>query len=237
MSLAFNALNNAANEHRFNFDAQSYSIRKNLMVASSLSIALTFVSPLEGTGKYAVNLGFLKGDIDNPVLIYIFLAITCGYYLVWFYIHCKSITVKNYSTIRRSFVSSLAVQHARDKFKKFTLEYEPKYTSIPNFTPGGGSGDSWFVFARIGDIKLRYPDFIKNLCDNSEFSVTTEKEGFQIKYSHTPSDRDLIFLSCHIDKFWRVKKEVLVVTVLPIAYATFSIILIVAHIWGLTSIN
>ena len=74
----------------FKFDDKVYTIRRNLMIVSSIVIALTFMSPL-AQGSYEINIGVIKGVMEKPEYVSYFLAITCIYYLLWFYIHCKKI--------------------------------------------------------------------------------------------------------------------------------------------------
>lgn len=216
----------------FEFDEQTYTIRKNLMLFSSLAIALTFISPFPKTGDYEVNLGIIKGVIDNPILVYIFLDFVCGYYLIWFYFHCRRLVVPNYLTIRNSFEAVIALMHAREKFKELTKVIGPAVLGEPKFTYSAFGEVKGVLGIALND----HPEMMKNIREKSEFIITENNNAFYIHYVHKLDDRDLIYLNSHLDQFFRLRKEEIIVTVLPIAYSTLSIILIAFHIVKLLKI-
>ena len=234
MELGSRALQKSRVLQKFEFDDQAYTIRRNLMVFSSLAIASTFVYPVTETGKYEVNLGVIKGVINEPILLYLFLAVTCIYYLIWFYIHCQRLVVRNYNDIKNRFVESLAQVNAQEKFKVFVKEFEPKFQGVPDFQSKGGIFEAWKVCGNLTAHALRnYPDMVGNLKERSEFLVQQTADGIAVEYTHNTNNNDLVYLNSHLDQYWRTRKEEWFISVLPIAYSCVSILLIARHIYGL----
>lgn len=234
MNLGSIALQKSSALQRFEFDDQTYSIRRNLMVFSSLAIASTFVSPVVETGKYEVNMGIIKGVINDPILLYLFLAVTCTYYLIWFHIHCQRLVVRNYNDIKKRFIEALAKLNAQEKFRLFAKDYEPKFQGAPSFVSKGGNFEAWKVSGNLNNHAIRnHKEMADNLQENSEFFVNKTADGITVEYTHNSSESDLIYLSDHIDQYWRTRKEEWFIAILPIGYSLFSIILIGIHIYGL----
>jgi len=234
MDFGIKALQVSTKLQRFNFDEQTYTIRRNLMIVSSLAIASTFVTPLD-TGKYEINMGIIKGNIDNPILLYLFLGISCLYYLSWFVIHCKRLVVRNYSSIKQSYLIALSMLNAKEEFKKFTKNCEPKFSGTPDFIGTRGSHKQWTVRANLNShVVTNYTSMIDNLEKNSPFTMTDVSDGKSLEYAHEYSANDLVFLNIHIDQFWRTRKEEAFITLLPIGYSIIAIFLIGLHIYTLS---
>lgn len=88
MTVLDKALERSKKTLEFDFDDKLYAIRRNLMIASSIAIGATFLSPPQ-EGFYVVNIGVLNGAVEKPEYISYFLALVCIYYLIWFYVHCR----------------------------------------------------------------------------------------------------------------------------------------------------
>jgi hypothetical protein len=234
MELASRALQRSSQLQKFEFDDQTYIIRRNLMIFSSLAIASTFVFPLEATGKYEVNMGIIKGVINEPILLYLFLAVTCMYYLIWFYIHCQKLVVRNYEDIKHRFVESLAQINAQEKFRVFCEELGSKFQGTPSFLSKGGDFESWKVTGTLSSHALRnHPEIARDLQSMTEFIVSVTGDGISLDYCHITTSNDLVYLQSHFDQYWRTRKEEWFITVLPITYSFVSIVLISFHIYGL----
>jgi len=234
MNLGIRALQMSTQIQRFNFDEQTYTIRRNLMIISSLAVASTFVSPLT-TGKYEINMGIIKGNIDNPILLYLFLAVSCIYYLIWFYIHCKRLVVRNYEDIKRSFHVSLAQLNAKAIFQEFTKDFEPRFQGTPDFIFKGGSPTKWKVGGNLNSHAIRnHANMVDELKTNSPFVIENTSDGISLDYEHTSTTDDLVYLSIHLDQYWRTRKEEAFITLLPIGYAVTAISLIGLHIYALS---
>ncbi|MFT6908356.1 MAG: hypothetical protein ACJAS1_005053 [Oleiphilaceae bacterium] len=234
MELGSRALQKSSQLQRFDFDDQTYTIRRNLMIFSSISIAATFVSPLDTTGKYEVNMGIIKGVINEPILLYLFLAVTCLYHLVWFYIHCQKLVVRNYMEIKYRFVECLAQINAQEKFGAFNKELGSTFQGTPDFLSKGGNFERWKVSGTLSNHALRnHPEIVENLQLKTEFIVSKTADGISLDYYHNTTSNDLLYLHSHFDQYWRTRKEEWFITVLPITYSFVSIILISIHIYGL----
>lgn len=232
MSLLHEALEKSARTFKFSFDEKAYTIRRNLMVSSSIVVGATFVSP-PANGIYEINLGIIKGNLEKPELVWIFLAVICIYYLIWFYIHCRSSAVKSYCDIKHQFMSYLAALRVREIYRTI---YEADPASLPkprNYDPAGGGGDEgvWRVDARWTlDVPKKYAAGIEKLKLN-KFGFQEYGGELRYWYNYEASDEDLKYLSSYLDLYWRGRFSHLFTTILPIVYATFALLLLARHIY------
>lgn len=225
MNLGRQALQDSRKLQRFDFDKHTYTIRRNLMIISSLAIASTFISPIVSTGKYEINIGIVKGTIDNPILLYIFLAISCIYYLIWFYIHCKRLVINNYKSILHSFDQALVLSNAKRNYTKIM-----KTQGLPEFSLNGNLK----VTANLNENFIqRYQGQIVDLENSALFEIETVDNGKKLSYTHIYSDIDLEYVNAHVDQYWRTRKEEAFITLLPIGYSIIAISLIGLHIYVL----
>ena len=235
MDYGYRALTESIEKLRFNFDDRTYTIRRNLMISSSLAIASTFLSPLESEGKYEVNLGVIKGVVESPVHLYLFLAVVCIYYLFWFHLHCKKLVVGHFNSQLSSFISSLARINAEDKFKEFIknnnilyeggTSFESKIIGVNRYTVRGVLKKSYGI--------NHFKSMVDKLKEDSEFVISDVADGINIEYTHECSINDLAYLNCHVDLCWRRRKVDMFVATLPILYSILALFLILWHISSL----
>jgi hypothetical protein len=217
------------------FDDKLYSIRRNLMVVSTIVISSTFISPLKA-GSYEVNIGLIKGILEEPVYLYYFLAVSCLYYLVWFYIHCRSVVVLNYDTIKFQFMNNLGAIRAEEKYS--LIRYDHKKNNTPfsiSLTPKGGGGGSgkWISEFRMNEnVKQHKPEWLESL-RASGFDIQESHGELLVSFTYSPILEDFQYLKYHLDLYWRGRLSYLFTTALPIFYASLSLIILSGHIYGL----
>lgn len=243
MLLAEKALQQSKVLQKFEFDGQAYTIRRNLMVSSSLAIAAAFVSP-PPSGVYEVNLAIVKGVINNPILLYLFLGVVCLYYMLWFYIHCKKLVILNYDAIVSSFSLALAHLNADQKYREIaSRQKQPqgrRRHDIPrlNFQPQRGGMNSAIVQGSLKDRSLRhFPDLEASLRGHVNFSVGRIEDSITISYHQAITTEDQLFLNVHLDHYWRSRKEEWFITVLPLIFSCIGLFAIGWRIYALQSIQ
>lgn len=232
MTLLHEALEKSVRTFNFPFDEKVYTIRRNLMVSSSVVTASTFISP-PTNGTYEVNLGVIKGNIETPELVWIFLAVICFYYLIWFYIHCRSNAVKKYQDIKHQFMSHLAALRVGEIYRKV---YEADPASLPKphkYEKAGGGGEQgrWRVDGRwVLEAETRYSSGIDQL---KQEGFGFQVYGGELRYwcEYEPTDQDLQYLSIYLDLYWRGRFSHMFTTVLPIIYGAGSLVLLARHIY------
>ncbi len=219
-------------DFKFKFDDKSYAIRRNLMIASTIVIASTFVSPPPG-GEFEVNIGIVKGVLKNPEYLYYFLGISCIYYLLWFYIHCRYLAFINYRDIKHRFFYFLSSYRAKEAYETVYNNNNKCLPKPPSFEPmgGGGSSDQWSSQVNFAEkVKDEYPEGL-NYLKLSGFSVGEHKDLINIHYKYTPTHEDYNYLKFTLDLFWRLKWSQVFTTVLPIVYAAGALLLLSFHIY------
>jgi len=219
---------------KYNFDDKLYAIRRNLMLASTIVIAASFISPPD-SGVFEVNIGLVKGVLKNPEYLYYFLVISCLYYLVWFYIHCRYVAVHNYSDIKHKFFYHLAAFRAKEAYENIYDKEKRNLPQPPNFDPRGGGGPTseWSSQVKFSDKgKHEYREGLEAL-ERVGFTISDYKGEVIVRYSYTPTFEDFQYLNIHLDLFWRSKWSQLFTTVLPIAYSVAALLLLSFNIYDM----
>ncbi len=218
----------------YKFDDKLYAIRRNLMIASSIVIASTFINPPQ-SGVFEVNIGLVKGVLQNPLYLYYFLAISCLYYLVWFYIHCRYVAAQNYRDIKHRFFYYLAAHRAKEAYVRVYSSSDKNLPQPPEFQPTGGGGSTSEWGSKINfvkKVKLEYASGLETLKENG-FTISEYKRELIVNYSYSPVFEDFQYLKIHLDMFWRAKWSQIFTTVIPIAYAVLALILLSFNIYGM----
>ena len=215
----------------FEFDDKLYAIRRNLMVASSVVIGSTFLSPPKN-GLYEVNVGVLKGVVEKPEYISYFLALVCIYYLVWFIVHCRKVTVNNYQNIKHQFMSHVAALRVGELYSSLYNHIEKNLPVPPQFRASGGGGGKWTVGVEFVErVEIEHALGIQQLKD-AGFNIQKSNGKLKITYQYEAVFEDFRFLNIHLDHYWRGKLSYLFTTVLPMVYSSIAIVLLALHIYN-----
>jgi len=210
---------------KYNFDDKLYSIRRSLMIASTIVIAASFISPGKN-GVFEVNIGLIKGVLQHPELLYYFLIISCLYYLIWFYIHCRYVALLNYRDVKHRFFYHLAAFRAKETYENVYDKSTKNLPATPNFEPkgGGGSTSEWSSQIKFAKkVKYEYSSGLEAL-KKAGFEINEYKNEIIVHHVYTPTLEDFQYLKIHMDLFWRAKWSQLFTTVLPIIYSVASIL-------------
>lgn len=229
MSALDKALERSRKSIEFNFDEKLYVIRRNLMIASSVVVGSTFISQPKG-GMYEVNIGVIKGAVEKPEYISYFLALVCFYYLSWFYIHCRKVTMDNYSSIRTKFMCHLAELIAEDKYKSLTNTPIGTPPRGPAFKALGGGTDGLWNASTLIPPTRGIPE--KERLESAGFAAQKTDKGTSISYQHKSGYEDIKYFNIHLDHYWRGKASYIFTTILPMAYSIFAILLLGVHIYN-----
>lgn len=234
MTILASALEQSLRSFNFSFDEQIYAIRRNLMVVSSILIGLTFIKAPEG-GNFEINIGIIKGVIEKPHFVYIFAAIVCLYYLLWFYAHCRGLIVKNYSSIKNAFLHRLAALRATDEYHRFRDDIPENLPANVNFRTTGGGGSRYLCESQLidplQDIKP-YALGIEKLAKSKAFSIKGNPKSQIVYYEHKSIPEDLYFLQKNMDFYWRSTISAAFVTILPISYASLALVAMSIHLYN-----
>ena len=83
----------------FHFDDTSTALRRNLLMFSTIALAASALSPVGDSQSFEINAILVKGEIDNPRLVYGFIFFVCAYYLIHFCVYCRALILKQYDEI------------------------------------------------------------------------------------------------------------------------------------------
>ncbi|EKO3495990.1 hypothetical protein LO872_002670 [Vibrio fluvialis] len=228
MNLAYIAFKETKLSVKFRFDERAERIRRDLMVFSTLAIAASFVKPVT-SGSYEVNLIVMKGTIENPILLHIFIGIICLYFAVWFIIYCARLTLEIYENTDTQFTMKLASITADELLKKH-LPVSVQSSFICN---GFNNGEYYSRWEIPKSSTIITDEFITEVSSSEGFKVNERSSMVEICYTFTPSFEDLKYLRIHIDKCNRAKREAMFFTVLPLVYAFISLLFLSIHVYGL----
>ncbi len=225
MNVLYMALERSKRALHFSFDDQLYAIRRNLMIASSVVIGSTFLSPPKD-GVYEVNIGVIKGVVEKPEYISYFLALVCTYYLLWFYVQCRKVAVDNYQNIKTTFMGHVAALRADAAYQSLGIGGVGSPAFRVNHTTNGvmKAGIS-FPESSVKDYAFSVEKF-----KGTEFNIGRKNGSIFIDYPYAAVLEDFKYLNIHLDHYWRGRVSYLFTTALPIAYASFAIALLGVHI-------
>jgi hypothetical protein len=200
------------------------------MIFSSILIASTFVSA-PANGRYEINMGVIKGEIEQPILLYAFLGIICLYYLIWLVIHCRKLAGDQFNTLVSKFMVLLAARHGKELFMTVSESVSTNFQGSPEFKSQGWSAGQWTVKAELSKHALRnHSDLTNALLEHEQLKTHETDKGYSISYTHVETNDDLVFFKIHKDHCWRSRFDQWFVSMLPIIYALLAEFRLVAHI-------
>jgi len=229
MTLLDQALNLSQESIEYEFDDKLYTIRRNLMVISTVTIASTFLSP-PLSGKYSVNIGVIKGYLDNPEYISYFLALVCVYYLIWFHVHCRSVVVDNFKNIRRQFLSRVAVLRVSEIYNSFFCQFQFSMPGPPEFEFYNYHSHAGF---KVGmNIHSQLEPDLKRQLEISGFLIEKRVAQLVLTFQYKDTSEDIVFLNVHKDHYCRRKASYLFITMLPVVYSFIACLFLMEHIYN-----
>lgn len=219
-----------AGKFNFEFDAEFFTIRRNLMFACTVSLLLFFVKP-SSSGVYDVNIGILKGSIDNPIYLYAFAITALLYYVALLVSHCRNLTVSRYSQIKADYMSALSESKARVTYMKAYLATNGTLPTPDKLT---------FSHKHQHTISVILPslrNITKHRMEMLGFEVLINHDICELVYHsrRNLSQFELEVLRGSLDLYWRAGISKFVTVVVPILYATLVFILQVENIVGMVS--
>ena len=230
--LLVNALIKSVPRLEFYFDDESRVIRRNLMVASTVAIVSTFVTPSMSGGAYEVNMIFLKGLVENPMLVYLLLLVVCLYYWVWFCLHCQGLTIYRYPTIIQEFFASVAVEKASADYEKLVAGFPD--TEAPRRVGFRFHENQCGLYVCIGQSEsLRSSSIEAKVAErltSGGYTLDSSAGLGNISYTYKPKCADLVFLERYLFVYWLARKRYLFVTVLPSVYVVIAIVMLVCKL-------
>ncbi|HCG5940486.1 TPA: hypothetical protein NJ055_004637 [Vibrio parahaemolyticus] len=216
-----------AGKFSFEFDTEFFTIRRNLMFASTVSLLLFFVKP-SSSGVYDVNIGILKGSIDNPIYLYAFAITALLYYVALLVSHCRNLTVSRYSQIKAEYFSALSESKARVTYMKAYLATNGVLPTPDKLT---------FSQKHQHAISVIIPKFniAKHRMEMLGFEVLINHDVCELVYHsrRNLSQLELEVLRSSLDLYWRAGISKFVTVVVPILYAALVLILQVQNVVGM----
>ncbi|MCR9474942.1 hypothetical protein NB532_00715, partial [Vibrio antiquarius] len=183
------------------------------------------------SGVYDVNIGILKGSIDNPIYLYAFAITALLYYVALLVSHCRNLTVSRYSQIKADYMSALSESKARVTYMKAYLATNGTLPTPDKLT---------FSHKHQHTISVILPslrNITKHRMEMLGFEVLINHDICELVYHsrRNLSQFELEVLRGSLDLYWRAGISKFVTVVVPILYATLVFILQVENIVGMVS--
>lgn len=211
-------------------DTQIYSIKRTLLIFASTAIAVTLVSP-DNQGIYKINMGIIQGNLNNPLYLYLFLAVVCLYYLLWMHAHTSKLIANNFNNLVNQFMFNLSSMHAKDKFMEMGKKYSENWNGTPDFKGRSGSGGTYISSDGITEHALRnHIDFKTALINGSEFNTKEYKDQIELLFTFTPTSDDLKFFNIHKNLCCILRRSDWFIIQIPMIYGVVAEVIIVFHI-------
>jgi len=219
---------------RIDFDERLFTIRRSIMVSSTVAIAASFIKPKSENG-YEVNLGVIRGLVDQPQLMYLFIAFAVVYYFIWFQSHIKSLKSASYFSLKTNFFRQVSKDLANDVCLNIC---DSKIKTIPDFPRVAFFSISGVT--EVGEefvVKTITTTYLSNLrkirSELIENGIQVEDKGDKIilMYKYRPVLEDYTFLSLIKNDYFIDFFQKTIVIRVPQLYALFSLALISHRIY------
>lgn len=226
---------------RNDFDDRLHIIRRNLMLSSTVAIGISFVEPLKD-GTYEVNMGLLKGSLQQPELLYGFVLIGVIYHLCWFHSHIKSIQSNSFFKLKDNFFRTLGANYATKICLNISEEAHKRDPNIPKITffsskSNISSNGSKFVFRQTLTEYLYVVKKLEAELDQKGIKVELCEDKAVLEYTFVPQADDFIFLDSIKWHNYVDATEKFVVMRVPQIYALISILFISGRFFDMVLID
>tara|TARA_Y100000310_G_scaffold30843_1_gene29259 strand:- start:6237 stop:6983 length:747 start_codon:yes stop_codon:yes gene_type:complete len=215
---------------RNDFDDRLYIIRRNLMLSSTVAIAISFVEPLKD-GTYEVNMGLLKGSLQQPELLYGFVLLGVIYHWCWFHSHIKSIQSNSFFNLKDNFFRMLGANYAGQICLNVSEEAHKRDPNIPKITffsskSNISSNGRKFVFSQTLTENLYVVRKLEAELVQKGIEVNLYENKAVLEYTFVPKIDDFIFLNSIKWHNYVDATQKLVVMRVPQIYALISMLFI-----------
>jgi hypothetical protein len=211
---------------KFSFDDKTYSIRRSLMVFSTIVLASTLISPPE-SGFYEVNILVLKGKVEQPWLLFTFLGLILVYYLVWHIIHCRKQAADTYLELLNTYLQFCASEKAAKAYNDLISNNKLDDLHRQQFQYDGNDDYRYRCTKRIKYVEGRDDKLLEALSTNNDFSIHHDPGFARIVYHFSLTEDDRILLKQHEDDVLRTWFDRWFISHLPIYYGCVALIALI----------
>lgn len=240
-NFASKALFSCLPKYEVSFDPRVFTIRRNLLFLSILSISSLFISPKDDA--YSVNLGIISGHVNYPQVIFWGLLIVTIYQLYYFWVNCSQ-TVFNFANanrVNKIFFFELASHHAFSCWNALVKEHVSEgnnqglslsFAESPKYSR---ENEHWKVRGQTPEKYLNVHPKLTHAIKQSIYFELDENGGLsQIDYIYQAKSSDYKFLYCHRRQFWLTKKKQWLEYLLPIIFCGVAIMALILKILSFT---
>lgn len=222
------AVKSACQFSNFEYDNQTLTIRRNLILSCTISILAVLMKKIE-----SVNFGVIKGEPLSPELWYWLFSIVISYYFAWLYIHGRAQTITNRDSLLLEFFKSLALQYVQEKHAEIQKRPNNQNLSI-RFEYSSSDDDKIIITGKHVEAKLERDKINERFAqfeEEPDFSLANDGHGQDyIVYNYRKKLEDFAFFNVKTDSFMLFRTNNIFVFLLPLCFAFVALIMLALKI-------